>query len=287
MPNKQFLEEYPLYKKYNTDWTFNHNYPHTFIGLGQLPKPSIHMVCSFCDSEQTFNMDGQYYDSKFEQNQPVHDQIKELRYICSGCNRGLRVFLINFVFSVPDEDGNSIIVLEKVGQIPPWTIKMDSGLENILGDHSILYKRGLINESQGYGIGAHSYFRRIVEEVIDELLNSIYNLVEPSEKEEYQEALDKTKKTRVTQEKIDLVKDLLPPSLKPDNINPLTVIHSALSEGLHDLSDEECLEQAELIRNSLVFLINQIIRTRSSAQSFTDSMKKLLVKKSKKNSYEN
>lgn len=283
MPIKNFLEEYPLYRKYETDWEFDQNYQNTFIKWEDVPKPSIHMFCAICDSDQTFNMEGQYYNSTFQQSQPIHGQVKEVRYICSGCTQGLRIFLVSFLYTSPDGSGNSKVLLEKVGQIPSWSTAMDPELENILGDHSILYKKGLINESQGYGIGAHAYFRRIVEHVIDELLNSIYELVAAEEKEEYKEALDKTKETRVTQEKIDLVKDLLPSSLKPDNINPLSVIHSALSQGLHDLSDEECMEQAELIRNSLVFLINQIIRTRSSAQIFTDSMRKLLVKKSKKN----
>ena len=54
MANKEFLEEYPLYKKFIAtnfyDWT----------SLADLPKPAIHMYCWRCDSDQTFNMANEY-----------------------------------------------------------------------------------------------------------------------------------------------------------------------------------------------------------------------------------
>ena len=78
------------------------------------------------------------------------------------------------------------------------------------------------------------------------------------------------------------MKDLLPSSLRPEGVNPLGAIHSALSEGLHAESDEECLEYADAIRNAVVFLVNKLIRTKVENKSFTDSMKKLLDKKNKK-----
>jgi hypothetical protein len=54
--------------------------------------------------------------------------------------------------------------VQKVGQFPPWSIRVDRNAEQILGQHVEIYKRGLTCESQGYGIGAFSYYRRIVEQ---------------------------------------------------------------------------------------------------------------------------
>jgi hypothetical protein len=138
----------------------------------------------------------------------------------------------------------------------------------------------LVCESQSYGIGAFAYYRRIVEEIINELLDEITDLIPEAEKPAYEEALAKAKETRVTQDKIDLVKDLLPPILRPDGMNPLGVLHSALSEGLHGQTDEHCLELAEQLRQVLVFLVNQVSATRTAAKSFTASMRTLLDKKS-------
>src|SRR5271163_2712540 len=110
---------------------------------------------------------------------------------------------------------------DESGQFPAWSIDGDPALLKLLGGYGAYYKKGLICESQAYGIGAFGYYRRIVEEVIDTLLDDIAGLLAGEELAKYQEALQKTKATIVTQEKIDLVKDLLPPILRPAGMNPL------------------------------------------------------------------
>jgi hypothetical protein len=108
------------------------------------------------------------------------------------------------------------------------------------------------------------------------------DLVEADNLEDYKSALEETKKTRVAQEKIDLVKDLLPTILRPSGMNPLGVLHSELSEGLHAETDAQCLENASHVRDILTFLINQIIQSKEAAKQFTSSMKSILERKSKK-----
>ncbi len=41
----------------------------------------------------------------------------------------------------------------------------------MLGEHLKDYRKGLICENHSYGVGAYSYYRRIIENVIDDLLN--------------------------------------------------------------------------------------------------------------------
>lgn len=67
-------------------------------------------------------------------------------------------------------------------------------------------------------------------------------------------------------------------------MNPLNLLHSTLSEGLHAKTDEECLEVAGSIRDILVFLVNQILQTKESSKKFTSRMRKLLEKKADKKS---
>ena len=62
-------------------------------------------------------------------------------------------------------------------------------------------------------------------------------------------------------------------------MNPLGILHSELSEGLHADTDENCLEIATHVREILTFLVNQVIQSKSSASKFTDSMKAILDKK--------
>ena len=264
--NKEFLEEYPLFRK------FEHDVPRI---MDAIRLPSINMLCKRCSRIQTFNISNDY-DKKYPtfSNIPSADQKVTLIYNCQSCRLFTRQF---HIYISPDLD-----YVYKFGQYPEWEIKMDRNLENILGKHADTFRKGLVCESQGYGIGAFSYYRRITEEIIDELLDSITDLVDEENKYKYKDALEKVKLTRVTQEKIDLVKDLLPSILKPNGMNPLGVLHSELSGGLHAETDQDCLKNACYIKNILTFLINQIIHSKESSKNFTESMKSLLNKKSKK-----
>jgi len=61
-------------------------------------------------------------------------------------------------------------------------------------------------------------------------------------------------------------------------VNPLSVLHSILSTGIHGQSDEDCIEFAEEVRKVLEYLVNQISMIKSAKQGFTDSVKRLLDK---------
>jgi hypothetical protein len=262
---KDFLEDYSLFRKAEC------KLPQT---MDKLPKPPINMSCLNCGSIQTFNMINEYHEFRTYSNYPCADEKVRLLYGCQSCRQFTRQFQI---YISPELD-----YIYKFGQYPEWEIKMDKNLEKILGKHAKTFRKGLVCESQGYGIGAFAYYRRITEEIIDELLESIVPLVEADNLEGYKQALVKTKETRVAQEKIDFVKDLLPTILRPGGMNPLGVLHSELSEGLHAETDAKCLENASHIRDILTFLINQVIQSKKAAEQFTSSMRSILDKKSKK-----
>lgn len=263
MITKEFIEDYSLFRKLKSG-PFNKD-------LRQWKKIPINMKCHNCNSFQTFNMINEYFDNYgvWAQNKVI-----DLLFLCESCKEFKRRFFIYI--------NDSLDTMYKVGQYPEWEIKMDANLEKTLQSHAITFRKGLVCESQGYGIGAFAYYRRITENIIDDLLESIIDLIDENQKGEYSKALEKTKTTRITQEKIDLVKDLLPPILRPNGMNPLGVLHSELSEGVHAETDESCLEIANHIKSVLIFLINQIIQSKESAKSFTNSMKSLLDKKLKK-----
>lgn len=262
MPNREFLETYPLYRKLPLQ---------IHEELNAIPKVPIKMGCGKCGNDQTFLMINEYYERRPYLNYPSKGEIVYLEYNCAGCGEFDRNFLVKI-----SNDGSSVM---KVGQFPAWETKGNSTVERILGTHRTYLTRGLICESQGYGIAAFSYYRRIVEEIIDRLLDQIEGLLSGPELETYRVALAKTKTTRVTAEKIDLVKDLLPPVLRPDEMNPLRVLHETLSQGLHAESDEVCLESAEIVREVVVFLATQIESAAVAKKTFTSGMRTLLERK--------
>lgn len=201
-------------------------------------------------------------------------QVVILRYLCAHCNYYHRIFVIRI-----DKSRKYIL---KVGQYPPWDISVEPNIQKVLGEYLKFFKNALICESQGYGIGANTYYRRVIEGVIDDFLDMILQLMNEGEKQEYEMALRETKKSKNAQEKIALVKDLLPKSLLPEQFNPLKTLHGILSEGIHEKDDEECLKDAEIIREIITYLIKQINKDIIDQKEFTENMKKLLDKKKAK-----
>lgn len=263
MPDSEFLERYPLYRTFPYEGKTH---------LGGIPEPSIHMSCPQCRSGQTFVMVNNWWTGSSWEAPISKEPVRQAIYGCASCQVYERHFLVEFNM----ED----MWVRKVGQQPPWDISMERDLERALGEEARLYKNGLICESQAYGIGAFSYYRRIVELTIDELLEDIARLIQgAAEQSRYEAALDKVRQTKITEEKIQLVKDLLPPILRPSDLNPLGVLHSALSEGLHAHSDERCMELAEQVRGALEFLVREVAEREAAAQDFTSRMRKLLAEK--------
>lgn len=239
--------------------------------LVELPKPAINMHCEVENSNETFNMIREYYNANIGSAQECKESTREVEYVCKSCGKFTRYFMLEFG---EDTEGEYVM---KVGQSPSWDITPDRALEKLLGPRAQYYRRALVCESQSYGIGAFAYYRRIVEEIIDELLSEIADLIENDEqRDKYQQALEKAKKTRVTQDKITLVKDLLPESLRPGGMNPLSVLHEVLSEGLHGQTDEHCMDLSADVHTALEFLVNQTATTKAAKVAFTESMKKLL-----------
>jgi len=292
MPNKKFLEEYSLYRKfdYTIDRPYFSNYSHSGTILSELPKPAINMACPICKSQQTFNMTNNYQEeddkNKTGRSSPIFQSF-QLNYLCSSCKSYVYEFFVEFgVTRKKDKDGNekwSNGWVRKIGQRPEWSIEIDSQVQKFLSEENLeLFKKGLICESQSYGIGAYSYYRRIVESIIADLLKEIEDLIpEGEEKKEYLTAVEKTKKENIVANKISLVKDLIPEFLLIDNVNPLAVLYGSVSDGLHNRTDEECLNLAETIRECLSFLITQIYSNKNSKKQFTDRIKTLLKEKIK------
>jgi len=278
--NKVFTEElfekFPLYKKMNID-----ELPSS---LNKVKIVNINMYCNNCNNIRTFKPLLNWYSS-FQNNMSTiygHINFKEFTrnynediiircvFKCASCDDFYRYFLLKI-----DNDLSSV---EKIGQYPPWDISIEKELKEILNKCEKYYKNGKICESQSYGIGAFAYYRRIIEEIIDYLLDRIPELMEGEEKENYQEALEQVKQTKITSKKIKLVYDLLPPVLNPGEFNPLKTIHEKLSEGIHQKSDEDCLKDAQILRENLIFVVKKILIESKEKMEFTSKMRKLLDK---------
>lgn len=272
MPNIEFLEKYGLYRKFQFESpSFYH----------EIKDVNINMYCPNCKETRTFRFLHKHLHNKkppirISFNKTIPDQLKEnqiihLNYICASCEKFNR--LISYRI------GKDRQYIEKVGQYPPWDISIKKKLRKILGEYFDYYRKGLICESRAFGIGANIYYRRIVEGIIGELLEDIKEFLVGEDRDKYEQVLKETRKSKRAHEKINLVKDLIPPVLMIGSQNPLQLLYDILSGGIHGKTDNECLEDAQIIREALTFLINNILSRQKDKQKYDDNIKKLLEKK--------
>ena len=78
---------------------------------------------------------------------------------------------------------------------------------------------------------------------------------------------------------MEIAKGAIPESLLVNGHNPLSLLHSALSEGVHALSDEECLDLAGSIRVVLTELSERLGQALKDEAELTKALHKLANRK--------
>jgi len=139
----------------------------------------------------------------------------------------------------------------KVGEFPPFGSHLSKRLADLLSKTDLeLYRKGLRTEREGHGIGAAAYFRRVVDNqwktLVKKLRDAAEKLGTPRVKlKVFDEALAQPQFSTA----VDMLKDAIPAKLLIlDGRNPLTLLYKPLSVQIHELSDEQCLQQAADIR---------------------------------------
>jgi hypothetical protein len=95
-----------------------------------------------------------------------------------------------------------------------------------------LYKKGLVDFNLGYGIGAVGYFRRVLENNINALLDLIEEAARNAKVTgEPLAQIEAVKTSHRVEDKIDVASRILPAHLKPGGHNPLDKLYGPLSAG--------------------------------------------------------
>jgi hypothetical protein len=169
----------------------------------------------------------------------------------------------------------------KLGEWPAFSPRTPSRVMSIVGQDRELFLKGRRAELEGLGVGAFAYYRRVVENQHGRLLNEIIRVAKrieaPAEVvDKLQRAATETQFTK----SVDMVKDAIPaPLLVDGHHNPLTLLHTSLSDGLHNQSDEECLKLAQAIRVILFELCERLGRALEDRKELNSSLNQLLNRK--------
>jgi hypothetical protein len=203
-----------------------------------------------------------------------------LQYRCKNCERTVKSFSL-LVFKM-FRGGSGLTV--KVGEWPPFGPQTPPRLLKLLGSDKNLFLQGRRAELHGLGIGAFTYYRRVVESQKGRLLDEIIKVVKKVETSpaDIVEDLTKAKNAFQFTKAIEGVKLAIPQILLIDGQNPLLLLHATLSTGIHDKSDGECLELARSIRLILAGLMERIDQALSEKKELSEAVLKLLQVKAGK-----
>ena len=175
------------------------------------------------------------------------------------------------------ENDDSVLIV-KLGEWPPFGPRTSNRLLRMLGNDKDLFLLGRRAENQGLGIGAFTYYRRVVENQKNRLIDEIIKVVNKVENSPNDIVADlvNAKETFQFSQAIKDIKLAVPKALEVEGRNPLLILHSALSAGIHDKNDDECLELAKTIRLVLVELVKKLELALAEKKELRDAVSKLL-----------
>ena len=184
---------------------------------------------------------------------------KFLTYTCRDCRITERTFALAIKWPTPEVNRPNTVEVMKMGEYPPFSSPVSRQIKKLLTKSDLeLYRKGNRAIDQGLGIGAASYFRRIVESQWKLLVTELRRAAErigTNDLGPYDKALNSNQFASA----VDSLKDVIPAKLLlPGNRNPLTLLHRPLSKQLHELTEEECLKQAKAIRLVLTALLENV-----------------------------
>ena len=232
--------------------------------------PPLRLHCQICEGERTFRCGNNVYFSIDKK----HDDFS-LQYQCGDCEEQVKFFSLLIEFG--DRPAGAVY---KYGELPAFGVHVPTKVLRLFGRDSAIFLKGRQCENLGYGVGAFAYYRRVVEnhknDILDEIIKVCRTVNAP---EDVITELQAAKKEIAFAKSIEKVKSALPQGLLINGHNPLLALHGALSVGIHDQSDDSCLEAAHAVRLVLTDLVEKMSLLKQDDKQLNDAVQLLLKKK--------
>ncbi|MDY0274927.1 MAG: hypothetical protein RBR42_05740 [Desulfomicrobium sp.] len=270
----EFLESTPPNQLINisdlTIWKRYHS-----GGYNQMRTPEIQLHCDHenCNGTRFFRC-----VSGEEKTLTVKDyDFFYVTYRCSNCQRVQKTFSLA---AKVDTDSKPTGECYKFGEMPTYGPPVSPKLIKLIGPDRNEFLKGRRCENQGLGVGAFIYYRRVVENQKNRILEQIIKVSEKIGAHEEKIAILRSAIAETQFSKaLDMAKGAIPESLLINGHSPILLLHSALSEGVHALSDEQCLELAGSVRVVLGELSERLSQALKDEAELTKALSTLMSHK--------
>lgn len=252
---KAFLESAPLYS-----WREFKLPP---INRSSLWIREIDAYCEVCEQQRPFQDLRPRGSGSGQSVSALKSGTSYFEFSCVSCRKSHREYLVEQILN----EGN--IRIQKYGERPRSKLARNRVLQKFLKDDLENYEKAIICLSHEFGVAAFAYFRRVVENNINSLLDLVQQDAQSSGGDRATlDAIAELRKDAPMSEKIKIANLALPSHLKPDGLNPLGRLYQVLSEGVHSLSETECLAKAKATSECLTFLVGELASRREHRARF-------------------
>ena len=265
----EFLVSAPLYR--------TEGFPSVEIEMNErgghyiVAPPLLDRECDECGVTK-WQFNGGAYEGRVSERTLSH-----LRYKCRNCDEA--TFSIWVIWR---RGGGGAASFLKAGQYPKLEISIPKEFAEALGDRRPLYLKGMTLRHNAYGIGALTYFRRLIEDTTDEMLDLLQGSMEETQSDPA--AVEKLKRAREGtrfEDKVKIAGEVIPFHLRPGGVNPFGDLYELLSIGLHDLSDEECCDIVDAMDGSLKFIYTRLKTHAGEAKAYEAAAREINAKVTK------
>lgn len=240
-------------------------------GTVRIRTPEIELHCPQCNGQRFF---AATETSSYIGKREPFDAF--LTYVCRNCRKSYKTYAITGRF---DKSAVKWSV-SKYGEDPSFGPPTPARTITLIGPDRDQFLKGRWCENQGLGVGAFVYYRRVVENqknrIFDEIIRVSHHL---SADEQLAKELEAAKQEVQFTKAVEAIKHALPRQLLVNGHNPLLLLHSALSSGVHELSDEECLELASSIRIVLIEFAERLSLAMKDEVELNEAVNRLAQKK--------
>ena len=252
-------------------------YPNSTSRAINEPELKLHCSDDFCNGDRFFRCTGVYKCPGPHLRTDTHNYLY-VSYQCSNCRRTTIIYSFMAILDTIEESHG---MCYKLGEYPQYGPPIPSRLIKLIGPDRDIFLKGCNCENQGLGIGAFTYYRRVVENQKNRILGEIVKVFEkigvPQDKiNTLREAIKETQFRKA----LEMAKDVMPERLLINGHSPILLLHRALSRGVHELSDEECLELASTIRLVLGELSERLSAILKNKAELTEAISTLMHHKS-------
>ncbi len=196
-------------------------------------------------------------------------------YRCANCEFTFKSYAIVY----HDLSPKGVAKIKKLGENPAFGPPLPSKVISLIGPDRDLFFKGRSCENQSLGIAASAYYRRVIENqkarIIDEIIRVAK--LDGNKAGEIQQ-LEAARREHQFSNVMKMLSDVFPPTLLIKGQNPLHLLYGVLSQGVHQDTDEECLEIAHSIRIILTELAEKISQAIKDEKEINDALAALTRK---------